>query len=205
MVIGLPGPHPGGRARPLLSRSIVHRRLTVLLACLLGLLAACNGPANASPKGDDTAAVYSAIIGKLVADSPPTTTTTIDRTTATTGGDGASTTEAPAEELPTVFIEPLGDGYLIDLGVQAKVVKNLEAVAQVRFIDDRMEAVEAEEPGQPVRPNGMLVALGPLVQANDVERTVQVRRYLDEDNHRDSIATVTASGETWSVVLAEAR
>ena len=65
--------------------------------------------------------------------------------------------------------------------------------------------VEAEEPGQPVRPNGMLVALGPLVQANDIERTVQVRRYLDEDNHRDSIATVTASGETWSVVLAEAR
>lgn len=204
----------------------------MLFGCLCWLLAACQDSANASPKRDDTAAVYSAILGKLVADEPPTTTTTRSperaaTTTApgasTSAPDGTDTTDGgadeddtgaagsvaeepePEPELPTLFVEPLGDGYVIDLKVQAKVVKNLEAIAEVRFIDDRMEAVQADEPGQPVRPNGMLVALGPLVQGSEVERTVQVRRYVDERNHVDRLATVTASGGSWTVVLRAAR
>lgn len=202
----------------------------MLLACLGGLLAACGDSANASPKGDDTAAVYSAILGKVLADEPPTTrppATTAPLTTATTRtgttGTGTATTRTDTddndtdsddtagvsattgpEELPTVFVEPLGDGFLIDLKVQAKVVKNLEAVAEVRFIDDRVEAVDEDEPGRPVRPNGLLIGLGPLVQANEAERTVQVRRYVDDRRHEDRIATVTSSGESWTVVLRDA-
>lgn len=203
----------------------------MLLACLGGLLAACGDSGDASSKGDDTAAVYSAILGKVLADEPPTTTTAAastsrgGATTTTVAGaeqpdddgsgattmtepepdDPTSTTEVPAEELPTVFVEPLGDGFVIDLRVQAKVVSNLEAVAEVRFIDDRIEAVDTDEPGRPVKPNGLLVGLGPLVQASETERTVQVRRYVDDRHHVDRLATVTASGASWTVVLSDER
>lgn len=156
---------------------------------LAALLTACSDEPGTSK--EETTEIYSSIIEQLLAERPVTTTTTTT---------GTSTDERPTE-LVTVFVEPLGDGYLIDLAVQAGVVKSLEGMATVRFIDHRAEAIERNEPGEPVKKRGMLVALGPLVRIDDAERTVQVRRYVDEARHEDLIARVTAAGESWTVVL----
>lgn len=161
-----------------------------MVLLLAALLAACSDEPATSK--EETTDVYSSIIGQLLAGRPATTTTTDTR-----AGDQAS-------ELVTVFVEPLGEGYLIDLSVQAGVVKSLDAVASVRFIDDRAEAIERDEPGKPVKKRGMLVALGPLVHIDDAERTVQVRRYVDEARHEDLTARVRAAGESWTVVLHQA-
>ena len=151
---------------------------------MVALLCAC-GDGSDTPTKNDAAEVYSAIIGQLLADRAATTTTV----------------KSTAKDHISVFVEALGDGYVIDLSVQAGVVKSLEPVALVRFIDNRAEAIERNEPGKPVRNDGMLVALGPLVDASSAQRKVLVRRYVDDNRHEDLLATVNASGASWAVVL----
>ncbi len=211
-------------------RQIDVRKLFVLvLACSTLAFGAC-GDDDQPTASDDKVAVYSAIVGKLLAENPPTTEpskdgsghpaatsivspTSSEASTASSSrpvtSEGPDATDRPDKtdkkaELPTVYVEPLGDGFVIDLAVQAGVVKNLTPVAEVRFIDNRVEAVQTDEPGQPVKANGMLVGLGPLVEASAVERTAQVRTYVSEDRHVDRLATVTAAGDSWTVVLSDA-
>jgi hypothetical protein len=190
-------------------------------------LACGDGGSSGGTRKNDAAAVYSAIVGQVLADEPITTptdgsgddpesTSTTARTSAATTDPSSDSTIAAGEgrddeddedderELPTVYVEPLGDGYVIDLGTQAGVVKNMESIAVIRFIDHRAEAIDKKEAGEPVREGGMLLGLGPLVEASTSERTVQVRRYLTKSRHRDLVATVTASGEAWAVKLVDA-
>lgn len=156
----------------------------MLVAALLACGACRNG--DEAEGQDAPAEIYSAILSQLVAERGPIPTTE--------GRDD--------DELPPLFVEPLGTGYVIDLTVQADVVERLETVADVRFIDNRMEAVEDDEPGKPVRDGGMLVGLGPLLDSTDGRRTVQVQRYLDAAHYDDVVATVTATSEGWAVLLA---
>jgi hypothetical protein len=175
----------------------------VLLAVgLLVTAAGCGDPQQ--PQTKPTAAVYQAILDEMVAEHVATTTT------ATAGGrsdrNGRSGTSredddaADATLLP-VFVEPLGEGYVIDLAVQADVIRGLEDVADVRFIDQRTEALEQSSDGQPVRDGGMLVALGPLLEEVDGIQTVQVRRYIDADRSENRRAVVTESEGSWVVEL----
>ena len=166
-----------------------------MFGVLSASLVACSD-SSGEPK-DEAADVYSAIIRQLLVEQDSATSP------GSPAGSQSSRGDTAAQSLRSVFVEPLGDGYVIDLTVQARVVKTLKALAEVRFIDNRAEAVEKDEPGEPVRNEGMLVGLGPLVQAADRQRTVPVRRYLGPKDHEDLLVTVTASGEDWLVVLAE--
>ena len=166
-----------------------------LFGVLCASLVACSETSD-EPK-DDAAEVYSAILRQLLVEQDNANSPGPPSGSQGSGGDTAP------EPLRSVFVEPLGDGYVIDLAVQARVVKALEALTEVRFIDNRAEAVDLDEPGQPVRDQGMLVSLGPIVRASDAQRTVPVRRYLGPKDHEDLLVTVTASGEDWVVVLAE--
>ena len=97
----------------------------------------------------------------------------------------------------TVFLEAL-DQDEITLEVQAAVVQGLESVVTVRFIDDRAEAVDHSQPGEPVREGGLLLGLGPVPRSgNTVEVTVE--RYIQDDESVGSRFTVRSAGGTWSV------
>lgn len=63
------------------------------------------------------------------------------------------------DETPTVFVEPLGEGLGIGLDTQASIVSATEEFADVRFIDDRSEALDDEG----VRDDGIFLGLGPAV------------------------------------------
>ena len=57
-----------------------------------------------------------------------------------------------------VFVDVLGEGFEIDLDLQAAIVSSSEEFAQVRFIDARSEAFGD---GDTVRDEGFLLAFGP--------------------------------------------
>ncbi len=67
-------------------------------------------------------------------------------------------------ERPVVFIEPRGEGLDIGLDTQAAVISASEEFAEVRFIDDRSEALDDEG----VRNGGIFIALGPGTQERDL-------------------------------------
>ena len=69
--------------------------------------------------------------------------------------------QSPAGSDPrVVFVDTLGDGFEIDLELQAAIVSSSAEFAQVRFIDDRSEAFSG---GEVVRDEGLLLSLGPAV------------------------------------------
>jgi hypothetical protein len=106
--------------------------------------------------------------------------------------------DAERPEPERVFLEATGEDA-IPLEVQVEVINRLEADMAVRFIDTREEAVEATEPGDPIRDEGILIGLGPV---NDIERSpvrLQVDRYR---NVQDVVAyelTLERRGGNWRV------
>ncbi len=81
------------------------------------------------------------------------------------------------EKPPLVFVRP-DPGQVIDLEVQAEVVRRLDDVAQIRFVDDADDVVQADELHKPVRDQAMVVTV------SDIQRTgsraeVAVERYVD--------------------------
>jgi hypothetical protein len=151
-------------------RSVVLR-LGLVAAALLG---GC-GDGTSAEEGS-IADLYSAAIRWLVED----------------GSEG----ESPAPE--RVFIEAVGEEG-IPLEVQAEVVTQLKDVISVRFIDAREEAIVFEEPGDPIREDGVLLGLGDVP---DIDRS-PVRLYADR--YRDVYDVVAYElllerrGGTWQV------
>ena len=62
-----------------------------------------------------------------------------------------------------MYVVPLGESD-IDATVQADVASELHDVADVRFADERSEALDEDEPGMPVRDDGVLVAIGDVAE-----------------------------------------
>lgn len=151
------------------------RLATVLVA--FGLLTGCaNGGESDNTVRD--AAIYRAVVVDLV-----------DRSRADL---------EPSEDLPVLFIEALGvDG--IPLQVQVEVVAGFVEQYEIRFIDQFDEAVEVDLPGQPVRPQSLLIGLGDI----DVDETAEVHSelYLSVDDIRGfSYTLVGADDGQWDVV-----
>jgi hypothetical protein len=68
---------------------------------------------------------------------------------------------AKGADTPVVFVDTQGEGFEIELGLQATIVSATEEFAHVRFIDDRSEAFG--ERGETVRDEGILLAVAPAV------------------------------------------
>lgn len=104
-----------------------------------------------------------------------------------------------ADDLPVLFIEALDpDG--ISLTVQVEVVAELIEEYEVRFIDDRVEAIEVDLPGQPVRADSLLIGLGPIaVDGSPAAAEVRGELYLAEDDVSAYRYTVAAAPNGWEV------
>ena len=86
----------------------------------------------------------------------------------------------------------------IDLDVQVAVVTALEPRVFVRFIDDRLEAVEVDSENEPVRDEGLIVGLGAVAEGESVE--VYVDRYRETGDVEAWLVTVGRAGTTWEIV-----
>jgi len=150
-------------------------RLAVLFA-LANVLTGCTG----STEVDNTArnaAVYQSVILDVVDQS---------------GVELDST-----EELPTLFIEAF-DADGIALQVQVEVVNNLIEHYDVRFIDDREEAIAMELADLPVRENSLLIGLGPLVHNGFID--IRTELYLSLNTVSAYRYTLAGSDDLWAPV-----
>jgi len=86
----------------------------------------------------------------------------------------------------------------VDLDVQVAVVKALEPRVFVRFIDERLEAVEVDDENEPVRDGGLIVGLGAVAEGGSVE--VYVDRYRNTADVEAWLVTVRRAGATWEIV-----
>jgi hypothetical protein len=148
-----------------------------VLAGLCLLLAAASCSESASPGGEDDAALYSVVIRRVAA------------------GEAAQLPEM-------VFIETL-PGTDISLAEQTSILKALDDVTEVRFIDDQDEAIDDAEPGAPVRHAGVLVRVG-TAERDDGDAEVKAVRYVDEGHEQSVCVQAHLTGGEWQAVSADA-
>lgn len=135
------------------------------------------------------------------------------------GGDGDETSSpaqiyiaavrSVAAEIPTEDPEKLPIVYVVSSGeqpfgaeVQAEVASALNEEADVLFADERDEALDVDEPNEPVRDGGRLLAIEPIDDAENgtgdtVELQIEIYRSNEEWSRR--VVTFGRSGADWSV------
>lgn len=99
---------------------------------------------------------------------------------------------------PVLFVEALGSDQ-IPLRVQVAVVNGLIEQYEIRFIDDRDEAVEVGLPGVPVRAGSLLIGIGDIV--GDETAHVRAEFYVRIDQVQGFDYTLRdAGGGNWNFV-----
>jgi hypothetical protein len=151
--------------------------LAVAAAVALGvLLTACGSNPVDDPVQDD-AEVYRTVIGDLVARS--------------------GVVFPPSEKPPVLFVEALGvDG--IDLEVQVAVVTAWVERYEIRFIDDRGEAIDPDLEGFPVREGSLLLGLGLITRNGTAE--MRGETYLSQSEVRAFRYELLPAGSRWTIV-----
>jgi len=105
-------------------------------------------------------------------------------------------------EPPVVFMESLGEGFEMDLGLQATIVAEAQERAQVRFIDERSDALG--EAGEEVRDGGILLAVGPAAADGD-EVTIDAEQFVSVDESSSWVFRLRADEDgAWTIVGAPA-
>ena len=148
---------------------------------LLGASASCSSSSSIDPaarEGDErTAAVYETILEWLIAGEP---------------GIGG------AEGDDWVLFVATRSAEVIDIDVQVDVVAALSSVVEVRFIDERTEAVDEELDGEPVRDLGLLIGLGAVNPQGDIVQ-VYADRYRNAEQVEAWQFTVSRVGGVWEL------
>jgi hypothetical protein len=104
---------------------------------------------------------------------------------------------AGTDDLPIVYVEPLGDED-IDATVQADTASELREVADVRFADERSEVLDEDEPGMPVRDDGILIAIGDIPEEGEPVE-VEVETYRSEDDRSTALFSFALRSSEWTV------
>lgn len=156
----------------------LHSRISAaymaMVFALVGVLSGCTN----NPEVDNTprnAAIYRSVIADVV-----------DRSDVELDG---------SEDLPVLFIEAFDpDGVALE--VQVEVVNSFIEQYEIRFIDDRDEAIVIDLEELPVRANSLLIGLGPIV----LDGTVNVRSelYLSTDDVTAYRYTLTGRDDRWA-------
>ncbi|MPY92932.1 MAG: hypothetical protein GEV08_07650 [Acidimicrobiia bacterium] len=117
------------------------------------------------------------------------------------GPDGATTVTADGKEdgdPPLVFVRAEA-GHAIDLGVQAEVVKRLEKVAVVRFVDEDDDVVLSDDPLEPVREDAVVVTLSEIERVGS-RAEVRAEHYVDRRHVDDRCLVLRRVDDTWHPV-----
>lgn len=152
------------------------RVAAVFLAVTLGSVAAagCGGAGDEGASRD--ADVYIATIRDVLAEQPP---------------------PAEPDVRPVVYVVGVGETK-IPADVQAEVAAELDDDADIRFADQRSEAMLEKEEHAPVRDHGVLVTVGELAPDSDpVELDVEV--YRSEEDWSKVVLTLAGGSSQWTV------
>lgn len=163
---------PRGRGRPAARRRRWPRAAAVApalaaLACL-GLLSSCGD--EATPDAETDAAIYAEVLRQV---------------------NGRQEVEEP----PLLFVRPAA-GHAIDLGVQAEVVRQLDKVASVRFVDEDDEVVMVDEPLEPVRDDAVVVTVSAIARTGP-RAEVRAERYVDTRHVQAHCVALRRVGTEW--------
>lgn len=165
-----------GRCRTERTRWFVAGVVALLGVGAMGA-SACASDSGASAADGRTAGVYQPILEWLAADEP----------------------QAEPGEKPewTMFVASRSH-VDIDIDAQVVLIASLDDELDLRFIDDRDEAVVADDGGEVVRDGGLLVGLGAVDEVGD-----RVEVYADSYRHAGDVkawlVTVERSGDRWRI------
>jgi hypothetical protein len=135
-----------------------RRRLALAAFVALGIIAASCAE-TASPQENREAAIYTTVIRFSMAAHPP------------------AAPENP-DELPAVFVESLTPD-IIPIEVQVEVIDRLVDEASIRFTDSRAEAVDEDDPTQPVQAGSILIGLGAIPDGSQPVMRVEIYQSLE--------------------------
>jgi hypothetical protein len=138
------------------------------------------GAAGCAGSGEDeesrAAQVYVAAIRDVISDQPP---------------------PPDPDDPPVVYVVALGE-HEIGADVQAEVASELHDDADVRFADERSEAVLEDEDGVPVRDHGVLVGVSEVPGEGDPV-AVEVEVYRSDADRSMRVLTVERTSSQWTV------
>lgn len=149
-------------------------RLVLVLGVALIAAAGCDG--GDEDTASRAALVYTTAIRQALSDGPP---------------------PVDPEVLPVVYVVAVGETP-IAADVQAEVTVLLRDEHDVRFADERAQAVLADLEAAPVRDEGTLVAFGEL-PADAASMNVEVEIYRSDDDWSKTVLTVEERSSQWSV------
>lgn len=114
-------------------------------------------------------------------------------------------TEAPVdpavpEALPLVFVAGFERTFPID--VQAAVAADLVDDVAVRFVDERLEAIDDTLDHRPVREGGVLLVVGPVPEERRAIE-VEVERYLDAAEVERRMVLLVWRDRSWTITSTE--
>jgi hypothetical protein len=147
-------------------------RVAALALAASALLAACGGDgADAGTDDHDVPEVYISVIRALAP-------------------SGAGMPKV-------VFIEAL-PGTKLSLEDQATVVQAFGDGTDIRFVDERAEAVDDKAPQARVRRDGVLLQMHP-VEEHDRTLTVKATRYVSRDDDTTNCMVLEADEDGWAI------
>jgi len=151
------------------------RRTLVLTATVVVAVTACTG--GGSNTSARPAVIYSAVIRAVLAD----------------------TSHPNISSDTSVFVVADDERSPTPLEVQADIVEELHELATIRFVDQRVEAIDDSSPNRPVNDNGILITLGKIPSGASTV-TVKAGRYF---NATDTVAyrvTLKRTNAQWKPI-----
>ncbi len=140
-----------------------------------GAGAGCDGPTRDELSRD--AQVYVATVREVLSEQP--------------SGDDA-------DVLPVVFVVAVGE-HDISANVQAEVAVELKDDAKVHFADARSEVLLEDEDDEPVRDDGVLIAVGAIEPPEGDQVDIAVEVYRSVDDSSKMVLTVGQRSSQWTV------
>lgn len=104
--------------------------------------------------------------------------------------------DSSVEEPPVLFVEAFG-AEEIPLEVQVDIVAGWQETYDVRFIDDRMEALDDASDDRPVKERSLLLGVGPITRNGTAE--LRGEYYRSEDLVGAYRYTLTKTADGWRV------
>ena len=152
------------------------RALAGVVVVVVALGASCDSPIDEEMSRE--AQIYLAAVEEVVAEQVPATPDEDD-------------------DLPVVYVVPVGESD-IDATVQAEVAGELREEVEVRFADDRSEAVLEDEAGMPVRDEGTLIAIGEVLEEGE-PIDVELEVYRSAEDSSKFVFTFARRSSRWAV------
>lgn len=160
-------------------------------------LSACTDEARSVPAHEVLTAIIKSQIEPVTGAPGPQSTGAPSPPASTASGTAVSVDgEAP---LPVVYVISTGEDD-IAAAAQAATAQALHDVVDVRFADDRDEALILDAPDRPVRDEGVLLAVGEIPadeSGGSVE--VAVEQYRSVDDRTRHVFTVAVRDDAWIV------